>query len=248
MVGFEHLMASNVQLQPLPDFDFADPFIFTTEVIASVLALVAAFYFYRFYRKTGVVYLLGFVIGFSFITFAEVLLAMDVWLEFMPEIFNLFFWLRLLSLSYGFSFLALSYYYKRREDDRNLVVKIASLSVIPVMVMIAVIVLTPPPFDFPPYNQADQYFRVFNMIILAYIFKSTLGSIVEQGRKEFAYIPAAYAVLWLGQFSALIYSLDGGVSAFIAQHVAKVIALSLFVGVLSQVIRGKKVAKTETEV
>ncbi len=54
------------------------------------------------------------------------------------------------------------------------------------------------------------------------------------------YIPAAYAVLWLGQYSALVYSLDGGVGAFIAQNIAKVVGLALFVGVLYQVSRGKK--------
>jgi len=248
MVEAAPIASSKIQLQFLPNFDFADPFIFSSEVIAAILAFVVVFYFYRFYRLSGFVYLLGLVIGFSFITFAEILLAVDVWLEFNPEIFNLFFWLRLLSLSYGFSFLAVSYYYKHREEDRTpWMMRIAALSAIPIMIMISLVMIVPPAFDFPAYNQADEYFRVFNLVMLGYVFKSTLGSIVEQGRKEFLYIPAAYAILWLGQYSALISNLDLNVSAFIAQHIAKVTALALFVGVLSQVMRAKKVAKTETE-
>jgi len=247
MVDVAPITTSKVQLQPLPNFDFADPFIFSMEVIAAVLAFVVALHFYRFYRLSGFVYLLGLVIGFSFITFAEFLLAIDVWLEFNPEIFNLLFWLRLLSLSYGFSFIAVSYYYKHREEDRiPWIMRIGALSVIPIMIMIALVVILPPAFDFPPYNQADEYFRVFNLIMLGYVFKSTLSSIVEQGRKEFMYIPAAYAILWLGQYSALISNLELNVGAFIAQHIAKVIGLALFVGVLSQIMKTKKVTKTET--
>ena len=240
--------ASKVQLQPLPNFDYADPFIFSSEVIAAILAFVVALHFYRFYKLSGFVYLLGLVIGFSFITFAEILLAIDVWLEFNMEIFNLFFWLRLLSLSYGFSFIAVSYYYKHREEDKTpMMMRMGALSAIPVMVVIVIMVFVPPALEFPPYNQVDEYFRVFNLFVLGYVFRSTLSSIVEQGRKEFMYIPAAYAVLWLGQYSSLIFGLDANVSAYVAALVAKMIGLALFVGVLSQVMRAKKVAKTETE-
>jgi len=248
MVEFAPIIGSKVQLQTLPNFEFADPFIFSTEVIAATIAFVVAFHFFRFYRLSGFVYLLGLATGFSFITFAETMLALDVWLEFNPEIFNLLFWMRLLSISYGFSFLAVSYYYKHREDDKvPWMMRIGALSVIPIMTMIALVVILPPALDFPPYNMVDEYFRAFNLVVLAYVFKSTLGSIVEQGRKEFMYIPAAYAILWLGQYSSLIFSIDGSNSAFIAAHIAKVTGLAIFVGVLSQVIRARKIAKTETE-
>lgn len=240
-----NIAASKVQLQLLPNFDFADPFIFSNEVIASLLAFVIAFLFYRFYRISGLRHLLGLAIAFIFITFAEILLATDVWLEFNPELFNMLFWLRLFSLSYGFSFLAMSYYYKHREESSiPWLMRIASLSAIPIMIVTGIIVLTPPAFDLPVYNVIDEYFRVFNLIMLAYVFKSTLSSIVEQGRKEFLYIPAAYAVLWLGQYSALIFALEGSSSAFIAQHIAKTLGLALFVGVLYQVMRTKRVTRT----
>ncbi len=248
MVEDVSVAANKVQLQPLPNFDYADPFIFSSEVIAAVLAFVVALHFYRFYKLSGFVYLLGLVVGFSFITFAEVLLAVDVQLEFDMEIFNLLFWLRLLSLSYGFSFIAVSYYYKHREEDKSpMMMRIGALSAIPLMAVIVIIVFVPPALEFPPYNQVDEYFRVFNLFMLGYVFRSTLSSIVEQGRKEFMYIPTAYAVLWLGQYSSLIFGLDGNVSAYVAALIAKVLGLALFVGVLSQVMRAKRVAKTETE-
>jgi hypothetical protein len=245
MVDADPTKISTVQLQPLPNFQFADPLVFSVEIIASVLAIVVALYFYRFYRLTGFLYLLGLTIGFIFITFAEVLLAVDVWLEFNPDLFNLLFWMRLLSLSYGFSFLAISYYYKRKEDYRTIMFKVAALSAIPIMGVMAVMIIAPPALDFPPYNVADEYFRVFNLIMLAYVFRSTLNSIVEQGRKELVYIPAAFAVLWIGQFSGLIFSLDVSVSAFISQLSAKLLGLLLFALTMSQVQRGKRVPSTQ---
>jgi hypothetical protein len=244
MVEPSTIAGSKVQLQLLPNFDLADPFIFSNEVIASLLAFTIAYLFYRFYRVSGLTHLLGIVIGFMFITFAEILLAVDVWLEFNPELFNMLFWLRLLSLSYGFSFLAISYYYKHREEySIPLSMRIGALSAIPIMIVITVIVIAPPAFGLPAYNVIDEYFRVFNLFMLGYVFISTLGSIVEQGRKEFVYIPAAYAVLWLGQYSGLLFGLDGSTSAFIAQQIAKTLALALFVGVLYQVMRTKRVTK-----
>lgn len=240
-------VASKIQLQPLPDFPFADQFIFSAEVIASVLAIIVGISFYRFYRLTGFIYLLGLAIGFFFITSAEILLAVDVWMEIFPEYFNMLFWLRLLTLSYGFSFLAVSYYYKHREDDKSFMFRVAALSAIPIMVTIVALIITSPAFDFPPYNIVDEYFRVFNLVMLTYVFRSTLSSIVEQGRKEFVYIPAAFAVLWLGQFSALIVSIDASVSAAIAQHTAKVVGLALFTGVMVQILRGKKLPRKELE-
>ncbi len=243
------ITTSNVQVQLLPNFDFAQPFIFSTSVIETVLAFVIAFLFYRFYRISGLVYLLGLVVGFSFISFSRSLLALNLW-ESNLEIFNMFFWLKFLSSSYGFSFLALSYYYKGSEEDRvPLMMKIGALSVIPLMMMIAIMVILRPVNGFPPpYNQVDEYFSAFNLFMLGYVFKSAIVSIVEQGRREFIYIPAAFAVLWLGQYSALIFGLDGSVSAFIAEHITKIIGLALFVGVLYQVMRGKTIARRETDI
>jgi hypothetical protein len=233
---------------PVPNFDFVDPFTFSTEAIAAILALVVAFHFYRFYKVSGFVYLLGLAVGFLAIAFAEIMLAVGVWLEPNLEIYNMLFWLRLLSLSYGFSFVAMSYHYKHRDEDRTpWIMRVIAISVIPIVIVTTLVILTPPAFDFPAYNRLDEYFGVLNLVMLGYVFKSSLDSIVTQGRKEFIYIPAAFAILWLGQYSALIFDLDRNVSSFVAEHIAKILGLALFVGVLAQIRRGKKIAKTNAE-
>lgn len=234
--------ASAQSIQPFPSFAFAGPFIFSTEAIAAILSFVVAYHFYRFYRLSGILYLLGIVIGFSFITFSNLVLATDVWLEFDPGLFNFVYWMGILSLSYGFSFLAVSYYCKHREEDKvPLLMRISALSAIPLMLVIAVVAILPLTLDLPPYHNMDEYFSAFNMVALGYVFKSTIGSIVDQGKRGFKYIPAAYAVLWLGQYSAFIYNIDGTTSVFTVQMVANLVGLTLFVGVLSKVIRRKRV-------
>ncbi len=249
MIEAVAIATSDIQLQPFIHFDYVDAFLFSTELIATILAFVIAFNFYKYYKISGLFYLRGFVKGFSFIAFAESLLAADVLIDFSDGVTNMLLWLRLLSLSYGFSLLAVSYYYKHKQGDKlKFTLRTLSVSAIPIMTTIFVILMIiPPVFQLPSYEQVDEYFRVFNMVVLAYVFKSALNSIIEQGKKEFVYIPAAYAVLWLGQYSALIFSLDDSLSAFIAMHIAKVIGLALFAGIFLELRRLKMPEKREIE-
>ena len=45
--------------------------------------------------------------------------------------------------------------------------------------------------------------RIFDMIILGYIFKVTTASLVKAANIKLLYIPAAFASLWLAQYSLL---------------------------------------------
>ncbi len=234
--------ASNVQLQPLPNLDFVSPFIFSTEVIAASLAFAIALYSSKLYRRTGFLYLLDLSIGFWLIMFSEALLASDVLMKFDPVSSNFLFWLRLLSLSSGFSFIALSYRYKHMDEARTPILMIAAFSVIPLMIMMTIMVLAKSIVVLPPYSAVDQYFHVFNILILGYIIKSILGSIVEHGRKQSTYILAAYLFLGIGQFSSLIFGLGGDAGAFVSEHVARVFGLAIFVVLLYQIKKMKRVA------
>ena len=46
------------------------------------------------------------------------------------------------------------------------------------------------------------------MIILGYIFKATITNLVKAANLELLYIPAAFASLWLAQYSSLITYFD----------------------------------------
>ena len=71
--------------------------------------------------------------------------------------------------------------------------------------------------------------RIFDMIILGYIFKATITNLVKAANLELLYIPAAFASLWLAQYSSLITYFDDSSIAFIGSVAARVAGLALFV-------------------
>jgi len=71
--------------------------------------------------------------------------------------------------------------------------------------------------------------RIFDMIILGYIFKATITSLVRVADLKLLYIPAAFACLWLAQYSLLITYFDDSSIAFIGSLSARLAGLALFV-------------------
>ena len=71
--------------------------------------------------------------------------------------------------------------------------------------------------------------RIFDMIILGYIFKATIASLVKAANLKLLYIPAAFASLWLAQYSLLIAYFDDSSIAFIGSVFARLTGLALFV-------------------
>jgi hypothetical protein len=70
---------------------------------------------------------------------------------------------------------------------------------------------------------------VFNMIVLAFIFKSTFDSLIRKADIKLLCVPAAFALLWLEQFLLLMTYFDGGPHTFISSFVARLAGLFLFV-------------------
>lgn len=66
-------------------------------------------------------------------------------------------------------------------------------------------------------------------MILGYIFKTTIASLVKAANLKLLYIPAAFAFLWLAQYSLLITYFDDSSIAFIGSVSARLAGLALFV-------------------
>jgi hypothetical protein len=71
--------------------------------------------------------------------------------------------------------------------------------------------------------------RIFDMIILGYIFKATIASLVKGANLKLLYVPAAFACLWLSQYSLLITYFDDSSIPFIGSLSARLAGLALFV-------------------
>jgi hypothetical protein len=71
--------------------------------------------------------------------------------------------------------------------------------------------------------------RIYNMTILCYIFINSVISLVKAANIKLLYIPGAFALLWLEQYSLMITYFDNSVIAFIGSIMVRLAGLTLFI-------------------
>lgn len=231
------LETSKVYLLAL-GMDSSNPITFVSYVIAIALSWIVIFYSYRFYKVSGFFTLGSIAIGFIFILASYVLGLLNM----SPALqSNNLLWLRLAILSYGFTFLALSYYHKIKESEGTFhwAIRNCALSIIPVSFLILLLhyIL---PATVPEYFTLEQIFRIYNLFMLGYICKSALQSSVKHGKMQFMYVPVAYAILWLGQYTWLLNAIDENYSTFFLGSILKIIGLAILVGMIHSIIKAKR--------
>jgi len=122
------------------------------------------------------------------------------------------------------------------------------------MVMIAIPFIVPiselisdPDFDYPALADMSFFMRLYNMAIFGYIFSSSVLSLIKAANIRLLYIPAAFAFLWLEQYSLTITYFDNSIVAFIGSLLARLAGLTLFVYVVYTVTSKQKRRKIEIE-
>jgi len=109
------------------------------------------------------------------------------------------------------------------------------ISILPVVAILIPLAVTMSALLVHPFlnyvELADLSFvmRIFDMIILGYIFKATVAYLVKAANLKLLYIPAAFASLWLAQYSLLITYFDDSSISFIGSISARIAGLALFV-------------------
>jgi hypothetical protein len=71
--------------------------------------------------------------------------------------------------------------------------------------------------------------RTYNMAILCYIFIRSTISLVKAANIKLLYIPGAFALLWLEQYSLMITYFDNSIFAFLGSIIARSAGLTLFI-------------------
>jgi len=216
-----------------------DPFIFSSKIVSLVLAFAIAVYAYQFYKIYHSLVLFGIILGFGFMALSDVFMVLASPALNDPTLFNLFFWFRLLATAYGFTFLALSYHHTRKDRETNTpILKISILSIIPVFAMLTITWFSNNP-SLPPFSSYDEYFRTYSICALGYVFIKSFQYSVSHVRKDFVYLPIAYGILWIGQFSLLFFALDKSLSSVVAAFVAKDVGLAIFAIMMYWISKGK---------
>jgi len=169
---------------------------------------------------------------------------------------NILLWIQLALRSEGFAFIALSYMLKNRNGASTIngllpatsrilfspqsysnAIKIMEMIVailpmilisIPLMITISALVVQPI-LNNTEVKDMSIYTTIFNIMVLGYIFIKSLKALVRSANIKLLYIPAAFALLWLEQYSLIINYFDNNQFAFMGSIIARLVGLSLFV-------------------
>jgi hypothetical protein len=223
------------------------------------LCSVISLYFYRTYRFSGYRYLLGLPTGFVILAISFLFGYLNVvyyYSHVNQSLENIFLWIQLALRSEGFTFIALSYMLKNRMGSTSVngllpatsrilfspqsysnVIKIKEMIIailpmilisIPLMVTISALFVQPVLND-TEVKDMSIYTTIFNIMVLGYIFIKSLKALVRSANIKLLYIPAAFALLWLEQYSLIINYFDNNQFAFMGSIIARLVGLSLFV-------------------
>ncbi len=200
--------------------------------IASVsLCSVISIYFLRSYRFSG----FGYLLADRFCSFGDLFVFEQLSLVCQANsvLYHLFFWIQLAVQSEAFALIALSYMLKNRigirakssttyidpsnilvhhgisAKARDLFISILPMVAISIPLTVTMSALLVRPFlNYVELTDLSFGMRIFDMIILGYIFKVTTASLVKAANLKLLYIPAAFACLWLAQYSLLVTYFD----------------------------------------
>jgi hypothetical protein len=223
------------------------------------LCSVISLYFYRTYRFSGYRYLLGLPTGFVILAISFVFGYLNVVYSYShvnQSLENIFLWIQLALRSEGFAFIALSYMLKNRMGSTGVngllpatsrilfspqsysnAIKIKEMIIailpmilisIPLMVTISALFVQPILND-TEVKDMSIYTTIFDIMVLGYIFIKSLKALVRSANIKLLYIPAAFALLWLEQYSLIINYFDDNQFAFMGSIIARIVGLSLFV-------------------
>jgi hypothetical protein len=170
---------------------------------------------------------------------------------------NLFFWIQLALQSEGFAFIALSYMLKNRSGSttingllpdtykvffsphnwiyssikiREIIVGVLPMILISIPLMITISALfVQPILNDTELKDMSLYTTLFDIVVLGYILVKCLKPLVKAANIKLLYIPAAFALLWLEQYSLIINYFDNNQFAFIGSIIVRLAGLGLFV-------------------
>ena len=198
------------------------------EIVSAMLCFVLLRFMIKPYRTTGEGRYLGLPLGFGFLGVSYILMGLATYFEsfiFFEEIK----WLQLFTQAYAFVFLAATYYFSLKPAKKiRLWWNIIYAGLLFAAVVSYLIVFEPPMLDLPSFKTVDEYFRLFNIICLAYISIHILRSHASKPDPKTIWVFLSYSLLGFSQYSLLIWSLDSSFAAYVGAHSLRLSGLVIF--------------------
>jgi hypothetical protein len=225
-----------------------------------IFSIIISWHFFRSYRFSGFGYLLGLPVGFIFLSLSFLFEHLNIIYSTDHSLYPIFFWIQLALQSEALALIALSYRFKssssadhyihdinfvpsaRIRDVRTLAKLKEVLSSSLPMIMIAIPFIVPisellSDPDFSYYGLADLslFMRIYNMTILCYILVNSIISLIKAANIKLLYIPGAFALLWLEQYSLMITYFDNYLISYIGSTLVRLAGLTLFIYMIYRV-------------
>lgn len=222
----------------------------TITAISVSLSLMISRYFFKSYTFSGFGYLLGLPAGFAFLGASFIFEAASLIYKTDPLLYPSFFWIQMTLQSEAFALIALSYYYKNSESSgsgmrvqpRDVLVTMLPLAMVVIPFIVPTLSLAVAPyFNYAGLADLSFYLRIFNMAVIAYVFKSTIASLVKAANLKMLYVPAAFALLLIEQYSLILAYFDNSVIAFIGSAAARIAGLALFAYIMHSVTSKRRI-------
>lgn len=190
--------------------------------------------YFRSYNFAGFGYLLGLPVGFAFLAASYLFELASRLFSADPTLYPAFFWLQMLLQAEAFALVALSYYYKAGTVSRGRLAAKIAITAVPV-VMVAIPLLIPasvivanPYLNYAGLADLNFYLRIYNLALLAFVFRSALASLVKSGSVRTLYVPGAFALIALEQYSLVVAYFDNSTVAFVGSLAARLAGLAVF--------------------
>ena len=131
---------------------------------------------------------------------------------------------------------------------REIIVSVLPMILISIPLMVTVSAL----FVQPLLNETELkdmslYTTLFDIMVLGYIFVKCLKPLVKAANIKLLYIPAAFALLWLEQYSLIMNYFDNNQFAFIGSIIARLAGLALFVYAIHYALSSRRRREMEIE-
>src|SRR6476659_9339615 len=224
-----------------------------TSAISASLAFTVSWSFYRSYRFSGLSYLIAIPIGFAFLG-----------VSFIFEYFSLIY--RFKVSNYNDADISIS------EEEQYLDPKITNgtynhlhtrlgnrvrkavtgslfVGLILMSFLVPISDLTfSPYFDYAKLSDLAVYMNIFNMIILGYILRNVVLSLVEKFDTKSACTLASFALLWISQFFMLLTYYTYSPNSLIISAATRLAGLFIFIYLIyyARFYALKRILKIET--
>jgi hypothetical protein len=211
----------------------------TVEIVSAIVCLILVRFMIKPFLLTRESRYLGFPLGFIFLgtSYAIAAIAFTEPIYFFKELL----WLQLLTRTFAFVFLAMTYYFSMKPSKNTRLLWNITLSVLVVaLIALFLVIVIDPQVAFNGYTASQVYVRIFNVLCLSYIVIHTLRSHVKDPDPTTIWTPLGFILLAISQYSLLFWYIDSSFAAFWGALVLRSLALAVFLFVAYRTFYGSR--------